>query len=339
MRERGPRCLLLIAATAALLTCPAQATADGLPILGVDASRAGLESSSGSRYVTLNANRSTVVAQIEVEGGKIADSRLIRGRFTIPAVAYDGSPSGLSADGGTLILVRPRIVFPQRHTTFAVIDTKRLRVQDVVTLDGDFSFDAISPDGSTLYLIHYPSPRNPTRYEVRGFDLASGELLPGTIVDPEEPDERMQGLPVSRATSPDGRWAYTLYDGNGDEPFIHALDTVGRRAVCIDLPQLEDARNLFMLGLRTQQHGRQLIVLRRRPALGKPGLAQPSPPLLTVSTTSFEVLEPDPAQADDSGGMPPWLLTGVAIGAVAIAIASVLGRRRKATERQPVEHA
>ena len=45
----------------------------------------------------------------------------------------------------------------------------------------------------------------------------------------------MGGMPLSRAVSPDGRFVYTLY--GAEEPFIHALDTVGRTAKCIDLPQ------------------------------------------------------------------------------------------------------
>ncbi|HEY6550851.1 MAG TPA: hypothetical protein VIY71_06600, partial [Solirubrobacterales bacterium] len=94
--------MLLSVVMAALFACPTQALADGLPVLGVDASRTGLTDSSGSRYVTLAADGKTVVARTEVRGGEISDSRLIDGRFTIPAVAYDGSPSGLSADGRTL---------------------------------------------------------------------------------------------------------------------------------------------------------------------------------------------------------------------------------------------
>ena len=50
----------------------------------------------------------------------------------------------------------------------------------------------------------------------------------------------MRGLALSRVSSEDGRWAYTLYDGGGDVPFIHALDTVGDKAVCIFMPQLEE---------------------------------------------------------------------------------------------------
>jgi hypothetical protein len=41
---------------------------------------------------------------------------------------------------------------------------------------------------------------------------------------------------VARTSGSDGRWAYTLYARRGDEPFVHALDTVKREAFCIDLP-------------------------------------------------------------------------------------------------------
>ena len=58
-------------------------------------------------------------------------------------------------------------------------------------------------------------------------------------MDPDEPDEQMIGAPLSRGvTSADGRWEFTLYD-NPEEPFIHALDTRGKSAECIDLPQLK----------------------------------------------------------------------------------------------------
>jgi hypothetical protein len=59
-------------------------------------------------------------------------------------------------------------------------------------------------------------------------------------VDPREPDEEMYGVPVTRASSPDGRWAYTLYD-SPKHPFVHALDTSGRTAACIDLDDVPTA--------------------------------------------------------------------------------------------------
>jgi hypothetical protein len=84
-----------------------------------------------------------------------------------------------------------------------------------VTLKGDFSFDAISPNGDWLYLIHYTSPQDPTRYLVQAYDLRRWRLASAPIVDPTAPHERMRGNPLTRAMSADGRWAYTLYDGGG----------------------------------------------------------------------------------------------------------------------------
>ena len=60
---------------------------------------------------------------------------------------------------------------------------------------------------------------------MRAYDLVRGRLLHAPVVDPRETDEKMRGNPISRALSPDGRWAYTLYDGGGGTPFVHALDT------------------------------------------------------------------------------------------------------------------
>jgi hypothetical protein len=124
---------------------------------------------------------------------------------------------------------------PRRHTSFAVIDTEPLAFRDSVELDGEWAFDAISPDGRWLYLVERLSVRDRTRYAVRAYDLANERLLPDPVVDPREPDEPMRGLPVTRATGTGGRWEYTLYAGGG-HPFIHALDTVRRTSLCLDLP-------------------------------------------------------------------------------------------------------
>jgi hypothetical protein len=120
---------------------------------------------------------------------------------------------------------------------------------------------------------------------VRALDAVSGQLLPGPIVDPEEPDERMQGSPVTRVSSRDGRWAYTLYTGS-QEKFVHALDTVAGRAVCVDLPQLEDLREPFQLRLRLSGDGHTIAVYSRdRKDTGAGTLAE-------IDTGSFAVRRP-----------------------------------------------
>ncbi len=139
-------------------------------------------------------------------------------------VAYDGSAAGLSANAGTLVLIRPRVTFPQRSTELMILAARTLRPRRVLRLRGDFSFDAISPDGEWAYLIQYTSRLDPTRYRVRALSTRTGTLLRGDIVDPRDRGEAMRGRPITRVNSSDGRRAYTLYVGNG-QPFVHALDT------------------------------------------------------------------------------------------------------------------
>jgi hypothetical protein len=233
------------------------AAADGLPVLGIDVGTKGVVAArSGVRYVTIPAGPDTVVARTAVHGGRVLRYTRLRGIFTIPAVAYDGSAGGLSGDGRTLVLIQPRVRFPRATTGFAVYDAARLKLLQRIRLRGDFSFDAVSPNGHTLYLIKYLSATDPTAYEVRAYDLVARRLLVAPIVDPRERGEAMHGQPLTRAVSRDGRWAYTLYDGAGATPFVHALDTAGKTARCVDLPMLKGD----LSAIRLSVSGRQIRV-------------------------------------------------------------------------------
>ena len=68
-----------------------------------------------------------------------------------------GTLSGLSPNGRVLVLtdnVQPTGSLRAR-SRFAVIDTRTLTVTATITLHGDFSVDALSPQGEMLYLIHH----------------------------------------------------------------------------------------------------------------------------------------------------------------------------------------
>jgi len=244
--------LVALAVVALLALVPASAAADGLPAVGIDARPLSVPGGQLD-YTTKRAGRDTRLVEGARYGGPVRARRLT-GAFSIPAVAYDGSASGLSADGRRLVLISPRRRYPRRRTTFAVVDTKTLRVRRHIALKGDFSLDAISPDGRVMYLIEYSS-RDITDYAVRAYDLRSGRLFREPVVDPSEPDEPMTGVPVTRAATRDGRWVYTLYDRR-THPFVHALDTERRRAVCIDLDQLRKA-----WGATLDLHGDRLDVV------------------------------------------------------------------------------
>jgi hypothetical protein len=57
------------------------------------------------------------------------------------------------------------------------------------------------------------------------------------VFDTREESSVMTGWAVTRATGPSGRWVYTLYGRENGTLFVHALDTVDRHAVCVDLPR------------------------------------------------------------------------------------------------------
>jgi hypothetical protein len=279
----------------------------------ISADSSGLTAPAGrDRYIELPATRGNVIARVDQSGGEVLRSAAFKGGLSIPAVAYDGTPGGLSADGNTLVLLPPQS--DRGRTTFSVLDAERLRVRDRVTLRGAFSFDAISPDGSRIYLIEYTSPFDPTRYAVRAYDTGSGRLLREPIVDPEEPPGEMRGTAVSRATSPDGRWAYTLYNGH-KYPFVHALDTVNGRAVCIDLDALAEYKGAHRWDLTANSDGSVLTVSDQKQG-----------PLALVNTETFEVS--DLSEGSDGGGFP-WLLAALASGALLAAWVLAVGLRRR----------
>jgi LPXTG-motif cell wall-anchored protein len=320
------RLLLALAFTlAAAASAPSAAAADGLPANGVDA--APVSAPGGSvEYLTRRATRrrATLVVARERGGERILGRLRLAGSFAVPAVAYDGSAGGLSADGTTLILIRPRSGFPRSDTTLAVLDAKRLRPRRVLRLRGDFSFDAVSPRGELMYLIQYLSPRNPNRYAVRAYDLRARRLLPEPVVDPREASEPMNGTPITRATSPDGRWAYTLYD-SAEHPFIHALDTERRRAVCIDLLSLASRkRGIWGLRLDVGPGGSPLTV------------EAGSRVLASVDTRTFDVSEAGAdrrASAPRSGGGTSWWFAAAGL-LLLTAVGVLAGRRRRWSRRR-----
>jgi hypothetical protein len=319
------------------LLSAAPAAASGPPPTTTSASKGVVALGGSIRYVARPGGGGTVVQR--VSGGRVAASRSLAGRWGVPAVAQDGSASGLSADGRTLVLASRGGAYPARTTRYAVLHAGTLRVHDRVTLRGTFGFDAISPDGGTLYLIRYAGG-NPTDYAVRAYDVQARRLLAKPIIDSHEPDEQMRGFPLTRTISRDGTWAYTLYGGTGGTPFVHALDTRHRTARCIDVPAVANDTNLGAIELRLSADGRRLS-------------AVDGPTTITVvDTRTFRVSTPPltatpqpvtPARAPATGGngsSVPWGLIGgigaaLALAGAAVAVAVRRGRGPGATEVRP----
>ena len=255
----GGRTVKAMLVTLALLASAAtSARGDGLPVLGFATGLHAVRALDGTRrYMARPRQRDTTVRAVSASGRTIVRA-VLPGRLVVPVVAYDGTTSGLSANGHILVLIRPRVTFPQRVTHLAVLAARTLRPLRFERLRGDFSFDAISSSGKWVYLIQYTSRTDPTRYRVRALSTRTGRLLARDIVDPRDRGEAMRGNPITRVTSPGGRWAYTLYDGNG-HPFVHALDTDRLRARCIDVAAFPASVNPWAARLRLT--GRRLMVV------------------------------------------------------------------------------
>jgi hypothetical protein len=311
---------LLLALGVCAPAAAANPAASKLPIGPVDTTQTGATSPGDPfRYVAFPAGRGTVLAKIRRADGATIRHRVLKGRVAVAAVAQDASTTGLSADGKTLVLAAPRPGFPQRTSRLTVVDTATLRPRSELVMRGDFGLDGVSPDGRWAYLIQYRAG-DPTDYAVRAYDLRRGRLAPEPIVDARNPDEKMTGFSYTRATSADGRWEYTLY-GGGSETFVHALDTAGRRAFCVDLHGLDPA-TLSDLRLAVR-HGRVDVVDGAGAAVRH------------IDATTFRVSEPragaapaarPAASAPPGDGGFPWVLAAVT-AAVAAGLAALARRR------------
>lgn len=234
----------LVVFLAALALVPAASAAYPAPfaVQGGD----GVAAADGTHYVALAAGSGTRL----VAGER---TLTIPGRFGVARLTQGGQMGGLSPDGRTLVLQSMGI---DATTRFAVVSTADLSLQRTISLDGTFGFDALSPDGSRLYLIQHRTLQDVQHYVVRAYDLAAGRLLPGRIADKTQKSWVMEGWAIARATTADGRWAYTLYANPGGYPFVHALDTVRGVAHCVGLPWAatdQDPVWQFTLALRSSK--------------------------------------------------------------------------------------
>jgi hypothetical protein len=317
------RCALLVSAVlcATFVVVPA-AGAAGPPLPSSASGRAGAVAPGGSeRLIARRAGLNTIVTAVRRSDRRVLRSRKISGHWSVAPVTVMGATTGLSADGRVLVLARPERYFPPTSSAFAVLDARRLKVRRLIPLPGFFTLDAISPDGRWAYVIQYPG-ENVLDYRVRALDISTGRLAQRDVVDPREPDEQMGGLPMARVVSPDGRFAYTLYSG-GEEVFIHALDTVGRTAACIDLAELPPDTDLSGFRLALSPNGRRVRVLdhgavvstvdARAGALGERAavpISQPAAP---------DAAAPAASESADAGGFPwPLLALGAGLGGLAL---------------------
>jgi hypothetical protein len=226
----------------------------------------GVPSERWSHLVSTNASGgSTQVDEITVQPELPAwRSRSIEGAWRLPTIGVDALPVGVADDGSTIVnstIVLVESTRPEGAPTsrFAILSGGE--PARIIELPGSLEFDALSPDGSILYVAeHLPGPPD-ARYQVRAVDVPTGQMRDAVIVDKRNLDERMGGWPITQVTHPSGV-VFTLYRG-ATHPFIHALNTREAWAVCLDLPEIghDDADAALDWGIAQAADGRAVFAV------------------------------------------------------------------------------
>jgi hypothetical protein len=136
------------------------------------------------------------------------------------------------------------------------------------------------------------------------------------IADRRQASWVMQGYPVTRTTSTDGHWVYTLYQQADGFPFVHALDAVNRTAVCVGIPWRGSRQALPGVHLRLDGSAGKLTIETRG------GRA-----LFAVDTRTFWVSRP----VVHRSGFSFALVLGPAVGLAFLLLGLAFRRRIRLT--------
>ena len=258
---------LLLASCAAQVAAPPQsATTDELVIRTSSAVQVwsakgdlvrslsrSVSSPDGSVYYTLEGASPTRLRWTDAKTGHPMTQLTLPGAYAFASEAGP-APTGFSPNGRWLVLVGD----VGATSSFAIVDTSLVRLAAFAKVPGSFSYDAISDDGSSLYLIERMTPdaarqlpgvNSEYGYRVRVYDVPAAFLSETLVVDVKLAAETnsnnaetridgiMTGIYQSSVPSRDGRWNFSFYYNPNRGPFIHVLHLDSRSAFCIlDLP-------------------------------------------------------------------------------------------------------
>ena len=210
-------------------------------------------SPDGSVYYALEGSSPTTLRWAEAKTGRPITQLTLPGAYAF-ANETGPAPTGFSPNGRWLVLVGDT----GAKSSFAVVDTSLVRLAAFAEVPGPFSYDAISDDGTSLYLIEKITPEVARElpgvnaaygYRVRVYDVPAGKMSDTLVVDVKlaaqtdgnnaetRLDGIMSGIYQSSVPSRDGRWNFSFYYNPSRGPFIHVLHLDSRSAFCIlDLP-------------------------------------------------------------------------------------------------------
>jgi hypothetical protein len=227
--RRSPLIAALALAALAVLAGPGLAVG---PQPAADQRPARLIDTDGTTYAVSPGQTTTIRA---LQKGHVLRQMQLAGTYGVPQITIMGTHAGLSPDGRTLVLAKVDPTGVATSTQFAVMPTSLQQPARIITLRGDWTFDAISPNGRVMFLIQRLSGGRLESYRVRSYDLAAQRLNAHVIADRDDP-HGMAGYPVSRAVKGNGRLVFTLYASLEGTSFVHALNAAKGTAHCIDLP-------------------------------------------------------------------------------------------------------
>lgn len=214
------------------------ATSTGTAIVDATADRVvaslppGILLPDRSAYWTVEPGTPTAVRALDPQSGSEMVAFTVDGQWAPPAT-YGPAPSGISRNAKWMVLVAPKATSPGADVVnrFAIVDLANRRLDRIVAVPGDMSFDAVSDDGRNIYLVEHlvPSPHYVVRVaSFQGAGLAAGVIGQIKTAEPEV----MNGL-YHASVAVSGDWFLSLYSNPTRGPFIHALNTTQLYAQCI----------------------------------------------------------------------------------------------------------
>ncbi len=206
----------------------------------------GLPSADWTHFysVRFERNRTTILLQTFTPGGRSHSAFTLDGQWALGAV---------SAAGQWLAVQRIASVAEMNdwaekniwNTQIQVLDGTKGTVLHALDLDGNFDIDAVSADGTTLFLIQHLPVINPTHYSIRLYDLTTERFKPGALRGQTGMDDILAGMPWGSVSSPDGHWLLTLYlNPSNSSASIEALNLRDKRINYIGLPSQGDLEQL-----------------------------------------------------------------------------------------------
>lgn len=263
---------------------------------GVAVIEAGASAPSFSDNATPSGDWSTVVRSSIYRGttslvaadprsGNALWNRTLDGRLVVKLV---------SSDGNTVVLAPANQLHYTlgRRETELVVEGRSMTEPRSLTIDGNYEPEAVSVDGSTLFLIRYLPAMKPDRYQVRQLDIASGKV--GPVYTPDADLQKAMGGTARVQTAPsDGTRLYTLYtvgQGDSERAFVHTLALDDLWAHCIDLPAAFATKAESATAMALSPDGGRLYVVNS--AIGR---------VAEVDTESLQVLRTAPLRIDAAG--------------------------------------